>query len=88
MHVRVCVDMSVLACICPPSPVLQAHGTIVGFPGAEVSTTQDLVHSAAHTYVERNGTCVVCTKAACSAVECGGDVCCVVCMRFSNCLFH
>ena len=45
MHVRVCVDMSVLACICPPSPVLQAHGTTVGFPGAEVSTTQDLVHS-------------------------------------------
>ena len=38
MHVRVCVDMSILACICPPSPVLQAHSTIVGFPGAEVST--------------------------------------------------
>ena len=45
MHVRVCVDMSVLACTCPPSPVLQAHDTIVGFPGAEVSTTQDLVYS-------------------------------------------
>ena len=45
MHVRVCVDRVLLACICPLSPVLEAHGTIVGFPGAEVSTTQDLVHS-------------------------------------------
>ena len=46
-----------------------------------------MAHSTAHTYVECNGTCVVCTESACSAVECSGDACCFVCMQLVTACF-